>query len=193
MMRKAKNKDVNYLAKIHCEELEGNLLVNLGENFISALYIDFLQDDSTIFFLKENKQVQGFIVGVTNFSKLFNKVIVTHFLRYLRILVPRFFQSPSLIPRTLGTFMYPKLEGKDTPNAELVVIAVRKKYQRKNIGTQLVAALEKELEKRQVLKYKVSCTADNKRANRFYKKLSFTKHHHFNLYSKKWYLYVKSL
>lgn len=193
MIRRARLSDTSSLAEIHSQELEGEFLVRLGKKFLESLYRDFLSQKQTIIFLKEDGKVQGFIMGVTDFSSLFGTIIKSQLPYYARLLIPRFLLSPRLAIEAVNTLLYPLLEGKNVPKAELVVIAVRRKYQRKKIGTQLLARLENELSKQNTSAYKVSCTKSNIKANNFYRKHSFVLTRRFTLYWKKWNMYIKNL
>jgi len=193
MMRSATLRDIPELSQIHRQVLKGEFLVRLGDEFLQTLYRDFLLQKQTIVHLKEENEIEGFILGSVDFPTLFRTVLSSRFFRYALLVAKQSLRSPRLIVEGASTLRYPFHSQVQSPKAELAVIAVRQEYQRRNIGSQLLNAFEASLKKQGIVSYQVSCTQANRKANHFYRKHSFVKRGEFRLYFKRWNRYVKHL
>ncbi len=194
MLRKGRISDAKALAKIHISELHADFLPQLGEKFLSLLYTNFFQSENTsIWVAEEEKHLQGFIVGSEHFSSVFKKILTKHFVSYALLLLAQIVKRPSIIKNVFETFFYIRKEGANLPDAELIVISILKKYQRKGLGRELVFKLERTLLSHGIKTYKVSVNATNSAANAFYTSVGFKKHSEFTLYGKKLYLLIKHI
>ncbi|MBI2028537.1 MAG: GNAT family N-acetyltransferase [Candidatus Levybacteria bacterium] len=193
MLRKAKKSETSSLAKIHYFELYSDFLSSLGEKFLRLLYEDLLGEDTHIYVVSYGDGIQGFVAGSKDFNSVFKKIIIKNFIKYSFMLLPRVLYSPFILKKIFETLFYIKKEGKSVPQAELIAIAVSKKYHRKGFGKRLVRILEKSFLQHNVREYKVSVNADNYIANSFYSSLGFKKNHDFYLYGKKINLYTKRI
>src|SRR6266536_606651 len=132
MLRKGRISDAKALAKIHISELHADFLPQLGEKFLSLLYTNFFQSENTsIWLAEEEKHLQGFIVESEHFSSVFKKILTKHFVSYALLLLAQIVKRPSIIKNVFETFFYIRKEGANLPDAELIVISILKKYQRK--------------------------------------------------------------
>jgi len=193
MLRKATNSDVKRLAEIHSTELSKDFLPSLGKKFLELLYSNLIQSkDVYVWVVVKNNSIQGFIVGSKDFNSLFKKIIFRNFTKFAFLILPKLVKKIFMIKDIFDTFFYTKKMG-DRISAELVVIAVSKKFHRKGLGRKLVFALEKEFVKNHINKYKVSVNDNNKVANSFYISFGFRKSHDIVLYNKKINSYVKNL
>lgn len=179
------------IANVHVKSLKNDFLPSLGEKFILTLYKGaFKSSDSFGFVALDNKKVVGFVIGTKNMKAYFSSSLKSNFLRLGYLLGVRLLKTPSLLKDVVETFTY---SSKDVgPPAELVVIAVLKKYQSMGIGRKLVEALEKKFKNEKIKKYKLTVHAD-KKAVYFYEKLRYHRLSQFNLYNKLWYVYEKRL
>lgn len=192
MLRRGKESDAANLAKIHLLEFSSDFLPSLGQSFLHLLYSNLLADDNVYIWIEDsNDQVHGFIAGSKNFNSVFKNVIIKNLIKYTVILIPQVLRNPKLVKNIFETLFYPKREGVDKPKAELIIIAILKKYRRKGLGKSLVLALEKDFMFHKVKQYKVSMNAKNLVANSFYLSLGFTKSHDFYLYNQKVSLFTK--
>ncbi len=99
-------------------------------------------------------------------------------------------RHPSLIKRSLETLLFSKQEsGEQNPGAELMVIVLRKDYQLKGIGSELLSFLNREFSRRGVKNYVVRTFSDNTASNSFYTATGFKKHSPFIMYNREWNLY----
>jgi ribosomal protein S18 acetylase RimI-like enzyme len=193
MYRRAVLSDIKAISKIHSIELRTDFLPLLGIPFLEKLYESLISEkDIFIWVVDMAGNVEGVIVGSINFSKNFKDVISQNFLIFIFLLIPAIIKKPQICFKIFETLFYTKRAGKGEAQAELVVIAVSKKLQRKGHGKKLISFLEKDLKKK-VREYKVSVNAGNLKANLFYKSLGFKKMYDFLLYGKKINLYKKTL
>lgn len=194
MLRKARKFDVNTLAKIHFLELNSDFLPSLGERFLRLLYLNLLQSKNTCIFINYiNNDEQGFAVGTKDFNKVFMIIIMRNFIKYVFLILPQIIKKPKILKNIFDTMFYTKKAEFDAPRAELIVIAVSKKYHRKGIGRQLIFAIERNFLRQGIKEYKVSVNAKNSIANSFYLSLGFKKTHDFLIYGKKINLYIKQI
>lgn len=192
MLRSGKKSDVVSLAKIHLLEFSSDFLPSLGQSFLRLLYSDFLQNKNVSVLVEDlDSQVQGFIVGSRDFRSVFKNIIIKNLIKYMLILIPQVIKNPKLIKNIIETSFYLKKEGIDTPKAELVIIAILKKYQRRGLGRNLTLALEKDFISQKIKTYKVSVDSKNVIANSFYLSLGFIKSHDFYIYNRKFCLLKK--
>lgn len=179
------------IAKIHSQELKSDFLPSLGEEFLRLLYEGVISKKTAFGYIAHEKgRIVGFIIGTNNMDKFFRSAISANFIKIIYLLILKILANPFLLKNIVETLFY---TGKEVgPKAELVVIAVLKKWQGKGIGKRLVKSLENYFEKKNVKKYKLTVYAD-KTAINFYKKLKYLKLSEFNLYGKGWYIYEKKI
>lgn len=194
MLRRGKQSDVINLAKIHLLEFNSDFLPSLGQRFLRLLYSDLLQNKNVYVWVEDSdNNVQGFIVGSKDFNSVFKNIIIKNFIKYVFILIPQILRNPKLVKNIIETLFYLKKEGINTPKAELVVIAILKKYQRRGLGRNLILALEKDFMSQKIKSYKVSMNAKNLTANSFYLSLGFTRNHDFFIYNERMCLFIKRI
>lgn len=191
MVVPATKKHSSSITKIHIKELPDDFLPSLGFDFLRSLYEGVIEKEGVKGFVDiEKKTIKGFIIGTDDMGKFFKDAMRGNFLKSSYYLLLRLIDKPELIKKILETFLYPKKD--QGPKAELVVIAVSRKYQGKGIGKALVNTLEGAFMEKGIIKYKVTVYAD-KKATFFYDKLEFKRVSAFNLYDKMWYVYEKGL
>ncbi len=194
MLRQGKKTDVAALVKIHYHELQSDFLPSLGEPFLRLLYESFLQNaDVNILVIESDHKVRGFVIGSRNFNRVFKKIVLRNFVKFALLIIPHIFQKPVILKNVFETFLYPKKESPVVSDAELIVIAISKKYHRKGFGKKLIHALEKSFTTQKVYQYKLTVNKNNMAANAFYNTLGFKKNHEFFLYGKKLILYTKHI
>lgn len=179
------------IAKIHFVSLPDNFLPSLGIDFLEKFYEGIIEERGVFGYVDvEGKKIRGFILGTDNMNDFFIKALKNNFFQLTHQLVLKILKKPIIIKKILETFLYPKKEV--GPRAELIVIAVLKRWQGQGIGKRLIATLEKKFLQRKIKKYKLSVHAD-KKAVYFYEKLGYRRLSSFNLYDKMWYVYEKKL
>jgi ribosomal protein S18 acetylase RimI-like enzyme len=194
MLRKANLTDASRIAAIHSRELSTDFLSSLKEKFLISLYVSFINDGKiNVLVYESEKKVVGFVVGSSNFSRDFRKILVKNFFNFFLILIPEVIMHPQIIKNIFETFFYTSKQKENSSEAELVAVAISSEFHRHGIGKNLVNSLEIEFKKEAVKEYKVSVNKTNATANKFYAKLGFIKTGDFNLYGKKVNLYLKQL
>lgn len=179
------------IAIIHGEALSGDFLPSLGVGFLTAFYEGIIgKPEVCVFGIIERDGVRGFVLGTKDSSKFFSLALRSNFLKLSFLLLFQLIRRPVLIKNVVETFLYPK---KDVgPKAELVVIAVRKNYQGKGLGHDLVDMLEESFKKDGIRRYKLTVHAD-KKAVGFYEHLGYSRLSSFRLYGKMWFVYAKKI
>lgn len=194
MVRVANESDINQLALIHFEELRNDFLPSLGIHFLRKLYKGMLLEKNIrIYVDKKGSVITGFVVGSLKFDETFVKIISKNLIAFIAALIYRVVVNPFVIIKIIQTFFYTNYSRAKNVDAELVVIAVDRKYHRIGIGKKLVINIEDYFLKNEINNYKVTVNSNNSKANKFYRSLNFTKKGHIFIYGKKLNLYIKSI
>jgi ribosomal protein S18 acetylase RimI-like enzyme len=192
MIVQIKREHSREIAEIHKEALADDFLPSLGLRFLETFYKGVLEKRGVFGFVSiEKGKVNGFVLGTDEMGRFFKLALRANFLSLSLLLFLRIMKKPSIIKNVLATLLYPNKE--TGPKAELIVVAVDRSARGKGLGRKLVGALEREMKKRKIKKYKLTVTKRNKGANAFYKEMKFRKLSDFNLYGKDWNLLVKEL
>lgn len=179
------------ITSIHIQSLKGDFLPSLGHYFLETMYQGLIGKSGVYGFVDlEKLEVTGFIIGTKDMDKFFKTAIKANFLKLSLLLLFKILRSPKILKKILETFLYPKKD--QGVKAELVVIAISKKWQGKGIGRKLIKSLEHKFKTEKINKYKLAVYAD-KKAVRFYERLNFNKISNFNLYGKSWNIYEKKI
>jgi len=184
----------NQISNIHIKSLsEGGFITLFGNRFLEEIYKDILLNNlGFLIVAKNNYIVSGFILGCYNSNEMFKTIIYKKFFKYIFLILPHILLKPFLIVKLFETFLYNKKE-KSTINAELVVIAIDNNFRNSGIGSNLVNYLDNEFMKKNISEYKVTVHESNINANKFYTKKGMKLVNSFNMYHKKWNLYVNTL
>jgi ribosomal protein S18 acetylase RimI-like enzyme len=168
------------IASLHYRTLTGSFLAKLGIGFLKSLYT-FLIKKEVVIVSVEGEVVNGFVSFSSNSAGMMKRFLVTCpvcVFKLLGILLT----SPLLLKRFIETYNAP-FKSKITqssagkvmlPDAELLSISVDPDCQQSGIGSQLLTALEEELVKRGINKYKVIAGVSLDGANKFYNRNGFT-------------------
>ncbi len=180
MIRTAYKPDASVIALLHQKTLTGSFLAKLGSGFLESLYT-FLVKKELVLVYAEEDNVKGFVsfsVSSPGMMKRFLFSCPVCIFKLLGILV----SSPSILKRLIETFTAPfksKTSQSASGNikladAELFSISVDPGCQQSGIGSQRLKALEEELVKRGINKYKVIAGVSLDGANKFYNRNGFT-------------------
>lgn len=191
MLKTITPEDCLAIAKIHISALEGDFLPSLGAPFLKAFYKGIIGKPGIYgFAVFEKGGIRGFVVGTNDSGKFFSTALHSNFIKLSLLLLVQILKKPFLIKNVMETFLYPE---KDVGvKAELIVIAVEKKYQGKGFGKQLTRALESAFKKNGIRRYKLTVHAD-KEAVGFYEHLGYSRISQFSLYGKMWFVYEKEV
>jgi ribosomal protein S18 acetylase RimI-like enzyme len=182
------------VAELHCAALAGDFLPSLGQGFLTVFYEGALDQGVGFGFVAiEDGCPIGFVLGSADTSVLFKRVVTSRALALALRAIPSVTRKPALIANVLETFLYPGKEGAVPEKAELVVIGFDAAYRGRGLGRGLVNALNETFRAQGVRSYKVSVLQSNQGANGFYRALGFQHALEFELYQKKWNLYVLNL
>jgi hypothetical protein len=172
MIRKGIKTDAPALAVLHMDMINKGFLVKLGFGFMKVLY-QFLLQKEIVFVSSEHGTVNGF-VSCTMQSKGIIKRFVLHSPHVIFLLLFVIFRKPSLIKPVFETSKAPEktagysATGVEIPEVELLSICVAHKAQRSGTAALLLGALEDELKRSKVKRYKVIAGEQLVIANNFY-------------------------
>lgn len=163
--------DVKAVARLHKSELPTAFLSGLGIGFLEVLY-DGLSKSSygLTYVCKEKSEVIGFICGTTSTQKMYRDIFHKKWACLFLQVAICVLKKPRLIRSIPAYLLYPNKEG---DCAELLAIAVKKKYRRRQVGKMLTWKLLDELRKRGRKTVKVIAEHNNFVAHKFYSKLGF--------------------
>jgi len=177
----ANQKDATKIAEIHYQEINQGFLSSLGENFLSKLYEATIKSPlAFVVVAKENNKIIGFISGCVNTKKFYKYFIRKYFFRVLFVLLSKI----TNFKKIFETLKYSQ-ENKNLPKAELLTIAVIKKYQGKGVAQELFKKFLQEMQKRKIKKFKVVVGEDLIRAIKFYEKLGLKLHSYTSIHNNK--------
>ncbi|MHA2039621.1 MAG: GNAT family N-acetyltransferase [Promethearchaeota archaeon] len=189
-MTKADAPDV---AEIHCEALADDFLASIGKSFLTTLYRCIISLDLGFGIVHEkNNRVAGVAVVTQNTTVFYKTLLLKGFGALMPKLLWSLIKRPSLLKRSLETLFYSKQESAThNPEAELIVLVLRREYQRQGIGSEILCFLNKEFGRRGVKCYIVRTYADNEGSNNFYTTNGFTWQDSFMMYNRRWNLYKR--
>lgn len=185
---------IGQVVDVHYDALSyESFITSFGKKFLEKLYEVILSNDagSIILAIDSKSNVVGFILYSKDTSQLF-KLILRKLHLFLKDMIASLFLKPQMIFKLVQTPFYFKKENSKV-KAELLAISVLSNYRSSRVGEKLVAILNKEYQKIGVSEYKVTVLEKMVDSNRFYRKLNMKLEHSFNMYGKKWNLYVKKL
>lgn len=164
--------DALHIATIHYQEIHQGFLSQLGIKFLTKLY-QAMTDSSLAFIItaKEHNQIIGFISGCANIKKFYRYFLKKYFFSICFILLPKIFKI-SVLKKIRETLKYKNIKN-NLPQAELLTIAVSKKFQGQGVAQTLLTEFIKEMRKRKVTQFKVIVGEKLSRAIAFYEKMGF--------------------
>ena len=177
----ADKKDAVHIARIHLREINQGFLSQLGLKFLSKLYeAMILSKNSFVVIAKENNQIIGFISGSVNARKFYKYFFKKYFFQIFFILLLKI----TNFKKIFETLKYSQ-ENQDLPQAELLSIAVVKKYQGRGVAQKLFEKFFKEMQKLKVKKFKVVVSENLTSAIGFYAKMGFKYHSSVSIHQNK--------
>ena len=169
-IRVAKKEEAGLIATIHKEEISQGFLSSLPLSFLTRLYEEIIQSGVCVV-AEQQGRVIGFAAGTTNLSALFHSFFLHAFFPAVFILLPQIF-SFRKVKGILEAFLYPS-RNSDLPQAELLMIAVRREFQGRGIARSILEAFIVQMKKRGVKKFRVMVGKDLRVAVRLYESLGF--------------------
>ena len=170
--------EIEQIIKIHKSELEHGFLSSLGDKVLISL-IDFASNSKTGFVFtatnQENGKIVGFLLGTINTGRFYKEFILRKSIILFYHLIPELFSLKTII-KLIETLLYPtRKENIDCPPAELLDIAVLKKYQNKGIAKKLFFYFIDELKAQDQSTVKITTGSSLVSAHIFYKNIGAKK------------------
>ncbi len=170
-IRRAEDRDIPHLARLHMEAIDTGFLPRLGASFMERLYAAMLEWDGAAVFVADGVwRPVGFVAGVTDIGAFYK-----HFIRHYGIgagfaAAPRLVR-PSALRRAWETLTYSGDHG--GVRAELLSMAVAPEARRRGLASRLGEQLLDTLSALGEEKVKVVVGADNAVAIAAYRKMGF--------------------
>lgn len=166
--------DAAKIASIHYDEIDGGFLRQLGKEVLRGLYEAVIENpESFAVIAREDGEIVGFIAGSIHMRKLYGDFFHKHawsvvFRGFFKILNPRTWMKIKDIIK------YPvRPEIQNLPEAELISIAVKKEFQRREIAKKMFEIFVEEMKKRNVREFKAVAGEELVSAIMMYEKLGF--------------------
>lgn len=174
--------DAFEIAKIHEQEIKGGFLSSLKTDFLCKFYEAVIDSKySFCIIAKEGNIVTGFVSGVADINIFYKFFFKKYFFVLIPVFLPKIF-SFNAVKKIIETIFYPQ-KIKNLPEAELLVLAVKKEFQRQGIGSQLLKKFVVEMKKRQIKVFKV-LVGKEMDSVKFYEKNGFQKIREISLHNK---------
>lgn len=189
-VRKANDRDVSTIVKIHIDRFSSFFLTTLGEGFLKVFYSSFIKSDAVLLVLEEDNKIRGFTAGSRKNNGFFKMLIFSNFLAFTLQGVKILVTNPKGLKRL---FVNANKGGGKLVFAELLSIATEKNTQ--GFGKMLLEEFEKELRSANTEKLPISLTTDvenNDKAVQFYKDCGYHIHEVFESFQgRKMYRFIK--
>jgi ribosomal protein S18 acetylase RimI-like enzyme len=183
------------LAKLHVESIHGGIMEALGPQFLASLYEQLSRRSEVLMYAAQrDRQTVGFLAATINLMDSLRNIGLIGLVRLALAgaanlwrprLLKKVFQTTGYFFRGIGCGDTARLieEASDPERSELLAIAVAKEARGQGIGTSLVDALERDLQRQgRRHQYFVSANCDETGSNAFYRTAGFTlvgqKRHH---------------
>jgi ribosomal protein S18 acetylase RimI-like enzyme len=182
------------IADIHMESLAGDFLPSMGRRFLITLYEAMFAAEAAFGYVGlVDREIAGFFIFTPDSSRLFSLTLKQRFLKLSWLAALRVLQNPIIVTRILETFLYESRATLPGIVAEMMLWSIRPEFRRKGYGSQLWDVFRREVLRRDLSTYKVTVYADNEAANSFYRGKGLTLEREFELYGRKWNLYVGTI
>ena len=165
------------VARLHIQGIKTGFLSKLGNRFLMRLYRDMARTPGSVVLVARNEKnsIIGFAAGTVDTGKMYKRILLRRGWLYCIMLLPRA-RDPDVLKKIIETMLYSvKLPFKQNASnivmpvrAELLSIVVDENNRGKNIGRQLVSALETFFRDHAVGVYKVVTLSTDNSANAFY-------------------------
>ena len=163
-----KRKEIETIAELHYNFMNGTLLQGFGIEFLADLY-EAISECGAIYVCREKSEIVGFVAGVTDTVMIIKNLASKKLIRIMQHIIRGMITNPRVIMGVIQSVLYHT----DDISAELVSIVVSKDHEGRGIGTKLVRRLITYFGNKKVGRFKVITDVGNVRANDFYRKLGF--------------------
>lgn len=172
-LRRATDRDVPYLARLHMEAISTGFLPRLGSGFMERLYAAMLEwEGAEVFVADGTWRIVGFVAGVTDVGAFYKHFIRHHGAAAGLSAIPKLVR-PSIMRRAWETLTYGGEH--DEARAELLAMAVAPEARRRGLALALGERLLDALSARGEQRVKVVVGADNDAAIAAYERMGFAK------------------
>ena len=195
-IRPMRRSDVPRVAQLHAAAMGNSLWATLGESFLRNIYRSMLKTDDFLGFVyEEDDQIEGFIAGSSNLSKMMRIIAKKHGLR-LGLSAALGLRHWSTLKKLFGTLRYFQLSQDDVAEditAESMFCSFTPKTRGKRISGHINKVLFDSLLYRGHKYVKITTETDNVGANRQLKSWGFDERGTFFFYGKEMICYTLDL
>ncbi|NLL05950.1 MAG: GNAT family N-acetyltransferase [Clostridiaceae bacterium] len=188
MIRKAKESDLEAIARLHSESFENHFLPKLGIKLLSKYYKEFINDNNIfIVCTDESDNIIGLLLGTPDSSVGKKQFIRNNFLKlFLRVVKLCLFLDRDTWNRVIEYFKNVVISKVPKKKAEefnktlsintltLLSLCVSTNAKGTGVSQQLVKVFEQIVKKSGYEGYTLTVHKDNDRANAFYRKMDMS-------------------
>lgn len=165
------------VVRIHLISFSGFFLTFLGQKFLYLLYGEILQFPGHVAYvaMTSKGQLIGFIVGVTDQTGFYGKLIATRLFSFAWAAKSAFFRKPSIISRLFRALTYKSKSTSASASGLLMSIGVLPEMAGSGAGRMLVRSFLSAMKESRVASVCLTTDKnDNDKVNFFYQSLGFT-------------------
>jgi ribosomal protein S18 acetylase RimI-like enzyme len=171
-LRSMKPEDVNAVVRLHVSAFPGFFLTLLGARFLRVFYERFPADTSAIAIVAvdETEHVLGFVVGASNPSGFYRRILKRYWIRFALAAAPTVARRPSIAGRVAQALRHPGANPAGDRVAGLFSIAVGPDSQGRSVGRILLSEFLSSARARGCTAVQLTTDANaNERTNAFYR------------------------
>ncbi len=163
--------DTAISAQIHLEGMSDDFLASFGLGFLIVLHKLLISTSSVISLGDyQNNKLTGILICSLNTTQTYKEILLKGFFSLLPYVIKNLVRHPANFIKVFQAVFYPSSQSQYPKSAEILIMAIDKKYRRHGIGSKLISELKTNLASRKIRNLIVSTKKDNRVANAFYKK-----------------------
>lgn len=191
MIRRIETTDLGRITKLYYSNIKESFFSMFGMDFLSLLLEAILTSEFTIGYVLElNQEVEGFIIGTTDTSKLFRNVFCKKWSNLLSKVFVAILRKPAIFKHVFDSFNYSAKTHIEDTKAELLFIAIESEYRDQDFGKMLINRTLQEIRNKGIGKVKVSTLNSNKVVNKMLENFGVKLEKEFKFYEKEMNLYT---
>lgn len=173
-IRRAEDRDIPFLARLHMDSINKGFLPRLGPSFMERLYAAMLERPDAVILVADGvSRPVGFVAGAGDVGALYRHFVRHHGIAASIAALPRLLR-PAIMRRAWETLRY---DSEHTGvSAELLAMAVAGEARRRGIASALGAAFLDAMHAQGDHHVKVVVSSDNESAIAAYRKMGFAEH-----------------
>lgn len=189
-IRNTQPSDIPSLVQIFQKELPLSIFNQLGPEFIEVYILAAYQaKNSFALSVIKNEKIIGFAIASTHPFEIFQKMILTHPVKLIKIFILSLVKTPALLKDLIQLFII-QFEHADKIKPELLTIAIDRDFQGQRVGSKLINKIKDEFRERGVNCFKVGVWQEMEKPNQFYQKTGAKFYYAVSLYNQTFNYYI---